>query len=200
MTYALRSPDGYWAEIAGSFVADDVQYPANWLELASPAEIAAVSVAAIIDDPLPTDARITGAELIDVDGAPHRRWLTEPFTAIELRRQVDARAAQAFAAGFAPAHADFAGERLQVRDAEDRTNWLTSQASYSAAVAAEMGDVVDASFRTMANRTITVSYADGLQILLGMAAWGRDILAVAWAKKDALAAGEAIDLDDGWPA
>lgn len=200
MTYALRTAEGGWTEIAGCFTADDIQYPANWLELASPTEIAAIGVAAIVDDAPPTDARTIGSELIDVDGMPHRRWLTEPFTAVELRRQVDARAAQAFAAGFAPAHADFTGERLQVRDAEDRTNWLTSQASYSAAVAAEMGDIVDASFRTMANRTITVSYADGLQILLGMAAWGRDILAVAWAKKDALAAGEAIDLDDGWPA
>ena len=199
MSYALRAEDDRWVEIVGGFVAGDIQYPANWLELATPAEIAAIGAVAIVDDARPSDARILGTELVDINDAPHRRWLTEPFGAAELRGQVEARAARAFAAGYAPSHPDFAGERLQVRDAEDRTNWLTSQASYAAAVAAGAGDVLDATFRTMANRTIIVTYADGLQILLGMAAWGRDIMAVAWAKKDALAAGQSIDIDDGWP-
>ncbi|TPG14369.1 hypothetical protein [Sphingomonas oligophenolica] len=147
-------------------------------------------------------------EQLGWDGAA---WTIEPLSAEEItaraetrrvaaRAAVDARAEQAFFAGFAPANPAFAGQRLQVRGVEDRTNWLTSQASYAAAVDKGYGDVVDASFRTAANTTVTVSYADGLDTLLGMAAWGRAILARSWAIKDAIAVDEPYDLDTGWPA
>lgn len=139
------------------------------------------------------DAYVGPGMVRDGDGFA---WPVAPIGAGD----VDARAAAAFQRGFAPDHADFAGERLQVRDMDDRTNWLTSQASYAAAVAAGAGDIVDATFRTAANRTLTVSYGEGLVILLGMAAWGRTIMARSWALKDALAAGEPVDLEAGWPA
>ena len=137
-------------------------------------------------------------------------WTVDPLPEEEIaaraearrqsaRGQVDARAEQAFLAGFAPAHPAFEGQRLQVRGVEDRTNWLTSQASYSAAVAAGAGDVVNASFRTVENETVTISYADGLNTLLGMAAWGAAILARSWAIKDAIATDAEYDIDTGWP-
>ena len=116
-----------------------------------------------------------------------------------LRAAIEAHAAAAFARGYAPAHVAFAGQRLQTRDVEDRTNWLTSQASYAAAVAAGAGDVVDATFRTAANATVTVTYAEGLDVLLGMAAWGRTIMARSWELKDAITAGDMPDVAAGWP-
>lgn len=150
----------------------------------------------------------TATERLGWDGAA---WKTVPLTADELATRraetvataiaaVEARATDAFMAGFMPSLADFAGERLQVRGSEDRTNWLTSQASYAAAVAAGFGDVVDASFRTAGNATVTVSYAEGLQVLLEMAAWGRSIMSRSWALKDAIAAGQPYAPDAGWPA
>lgn len=104
---------------------------------------------------------------------------------------------------------DFGGEIgvkvLQTRDADDRINWLTSQAAYSAAVMSGSGAVMGASFRTEDNVDITLSYADGLNVLLAMAAWGADVYAASWALKTAIASAadaaalDAIDIDANWP-
>lgn len=94
---------------------------------------------------------------------------------------------------------------LQTRDLRDQTNWLVSQASYSAAVAGGAGAVMGANFRTEDNININMSYADGLNVLLAMAAWGAAHYARSWALKDAIAAAvddaalDAIDIDSGWP-
>lgn len=93
---------------------------------------------------------------------------------------------------------------LQTRNIEDRTNWLTSQASYSAAIAAGAGAVMGANFRTEDNININLSYSDGLGVLLAMAGWGDGLYAKSWALKDAIdAAGDdatvdAIDIESGW--
>lgn len=104
---------------------------------------------------------------------------------------------------------DFGGEIgtkvLQTRDIHDRTNWLVSQASYGAAVAGGAGAIMGANFRTEDNVNVELSYADGLNVLLAMAAWGAAHYAWSWALKDAIAATEdeaaleAIDIDSGWP-
>jgi len=94
---------------------------------------------------------------------------------------------------------------LQTRDIHDRTNWLVSQASYAAAVAGEAGAVMGANFRTEDNFNIVLSYADGLNVLLNMAAWGALHYARSWELKDAIAAAaddaalEAIDIESEWP-
>lgn len=94
---------------------------------------------------------------------------------------------------------------LQTRDIEDRTNWLTSQAAYSAAVAGGAGAVMGANFRSEDNVNITLSYQDGLDVLLAMAAWGAAHYARSWALKDEIAAAEdeaalaGIDIESGWP-
>lgn len=204
MAFALII-NGVCQEIEGDFTVGDVNYPAGWLDAASAEEMAAVGAIEIVDDIASgADRRIVGRELVDRGGVPTRIYLTEPVPADEiataLLRTIEALSAAAFARGFAPAHPSFTGERLQVRDSDDRTNWLTSQASYAAAVQAGYGDVIDASFRTAGNRTVTVSYADGLAVLLGMAAWGRTIMARAWTLKDAVTNGDPVDIDEGWPA
>lgn len=122
------------------------------------------------------------------------------------RATVIAAADAAFAAGYAPDSGTLAGQTLQVRTTEDRTNWLTSQATYGAAVAAGQGVVEGAMFRTASNQTFMLTFAEGYQLLVqGMAAWGQSIYANLWALKDAVAAAEdqaaldAIDETAGWP-
>ncbi|AEI71089.1 hypothetical protein [EBPR siphovirus 2] len=93
---------------------------------------------------------------------------------------------------------------LQTRDADDKLNWLTSQAAYSAAVAQGAGAMMGATFRSADNETFTVSLADGLAALLAMAAWGKAIYGRSWALKDDIeaaathAALDAVDIDVGW--
>lgn len=118
---------------------------------------------------------------------------------------IDRRRDTAFLAGFAPASGPLAGKVLQTRNVEDRTNWLTSQAAYSAAVAGGLGSASGATFRTADNETITCTYAEGLQTLLAMAEWGKEVMGASWALKDAVAAARdltalsAIDMEAGWP-
>ena len=101
---------------------------------------------------------------------------------------------------------DFGGDigprLLQTRDADDKLNWLTSQATYSALVAGGQGSTLGAQFRGADNRTVVVTFAQGLAALLAMAAWGAAIMGRSWALKDALAAGadpSTLDLNSGWP-
>lgn len=109
------------------------------------------------------------------------------------RSEAEARAQQVFQGGFTPSTGPLAGHTLQVRSVEDRTNWLTSQAAYSAAVAAGQGDVAGATFRTTENETVVCTFAEGLQTLLDMAAWGAAIMQTSWALKDEMA--QAADID-----
>ncbi len=160
------------------------------------------------------------ANLPDADGieeyAPglwRQVWTVRERSAEELadakvaaRAAVSAKLAEQFAGGFTPSAGALAGKTLQTRDIEDRTNWLTSQAAYSAAVAAGQGAVEGAVFRTADNETVTTSYADGLAVLLAMAAWGKALMGHSWALKDQIAAAatfadlETIDIETGWQA
>lgn len=121
------------------------------------------------------------------------------------RAAVGQRVDDAFAAGFTVPSGPMQGALLQVRTQEDRTNWLTSQASYSTMVALGHGAIVAARFRDTANVTHVISYQDGLTALLQMAAWGASIMARSWELKDAIEAAEdqaaldAIDVNAGWP-
>lgn len=121
---------------------------------------------------------------------------------------VDAKRDAILLGGFAvPAEvsAALAGRVLQTRNENDRTAWLTSQAAYQAAVLNGQGATEGAIFRPQDNITTTVSYAEGLNILLAMAAWGAAIYGRSWDLKDAIAeaadsaALDVIDVDTGWP-
>jgi hypothetical protein len=96
MTYA-RLIAGTWIEVAGSFTVGDsedaVQYPAGWLDGATPEQLAELGVVEIVDDPAPADAlKLTGQTLVDVGGVPHRQWVVPAIgdIRIELRRQLAA--------------------------------------------------------------------------------------------------------------
>lgn len=137
-------------------------------------------------------------------------FVTAPAISLEDAKlmaaaSVDRRRDAAFAAGFTPSSGPLAGKALQTRNLDDRTNWLTSQAAYAAAVASGAGNVVDATFRTSDNETVICTYAEGLQTLLAMAAWGKAVMGASWNLKDAISAAAdltslaAIDIEAGWP-
>lgn len=123
----------------------------------------------------------------------------------EKRAAINAKLNAVLTGGYVVESGAMAGKVLQTRNPEDRTNWLISQASYSAAVAGGMGAVEGAQFRTADNSTFTVSFSEGLSVLLAMAAWGAAAMNNSWSLKDAVAAAEdltaldAIDIDSGWP-
>ena len=177
----------------------------------SAAERAEFGIYLVDPVPVPAGQHATSSGFARVDGSVVQVHQLEPIALADLKAQrvkeVEALLQAAFLEGYTPTEGPLAGHTLQVRDAEDRTNWLTSQASYSAAVAGGFGDVVDADFRTAANDTVTVSYASGLNVLLGMAAWGRGLMGKSWALKDWIgdpartrAEIEAMDVAAQWAA
>jgi hypothetical protein len=129
--------------------------------------------------------------------------------AARRKREVDAIRDVHLVGGFtvsAEVSTDLSGKVLQTRDVEDRTNWLTSQAAYFAAVSSGQGGTLGATFRAADNSTVTVSYSEGLGVLLAMAAWGAAVYSRSWALKDIIDAAEddtnldEIDITTGWPA
>ncbi len=143
----------------------------------------------------------------EVDGVWTEQWDARDIPLAEakeaLRAAINAKRDAVFAAGFTPASGPLAGKTLQTRGIEDRTNWLTSQAAYSAAVAAGGGALQEAYFRTADNETVNCTYLEGLQTLLAMAAWGKAVMGASWALKDALEAAQDLDgfdINEGWPA
>lgn len=119
--------------------------------------------------------------------------------------EINAKLESVLTGGYTVQSGAMTGQVLQTRNLEDRTNWLVSQASYSAAVAGGHGAVEAAQFRAADNSTFTVSFSEGLSILLAMAAWGASAMNNSWTLKDAVSAAEdptaldAIDIETGWP-
>lgn len=194
--------------------AEANSYPANWLDLNGAAACAAIGLLDIVEPPpAPAGKILTITGLTITKGKPTRTFVVEdpPAPSIEagkaaLRLAVDAKRDTVFAAGFTPATGPLASHTLQTRDGDDKVNWLTSQAAYSAAVMAGQGAAMGATFRTADNITIVMSFADGLSVLLSMAAWGSAVFGRSWALKDAIeaagddpAALDAIDITVGWP-
>lgn len=150
----------------------------------------------------------TITEIAPVDG--QQAWEVSDRLLPEVRAawsdRVTAKRDAAFEGGYAPTTGALAGHTLQVRDDRDKINWLTSQASYLAAIQGGHGAAPGATFRTAANDTIVTSYAEGFEIIVvGMAQWGAAIMNRSWALKDEGAAAEtltellAIDIETGWP-
>lgn len=209
MNHAILRDDK-WLEISGAFQSGDgddvVNHPAGWLDTATDEERAAIGVAMIDAPVMPGPGlRIVSSELVDQGGTPKRIYVIEPVPTAEqvasLTTAVVDRRDEVFRGGFAPKVGPLVGHRLDLRPGtDDRTNWLASQAAYGDAVDKGFGDVVNATFRTVENQTVHMTYDDAKAVLLAMFTWANAVMAVSWDKKDAIDRGEAIDLDDGWPA
>jgi hypothetical protein len=142
------------------------------------------------------------------EGEVTRAQAARSKTLAELKAEklaaAEAGFAARFAGGYTPSTGTLAGQTLQVRNMEDRTNWLTSQAAYTAAVAGGAGEVAGATFRSQSNENFTLTFAEGLGVLLDMAAWGQAGYQNLWALKDAITAADtvnailAVDVTEGW--
>lgn len=150
----------------------------------------------------------TITEVAPVDGAQLWEVSDRPLSDVRAAwsDRVTAKRDAVFAGGYTPATGALAGHTLQVRDDRDKINWLTSQASYLAAIQGGHGAVLGATFRTAANDTVVTSFTEGFQIIVvGMAQWGAAIMNRSWALKDEGVAADtladllAIDIETGWP-
>ncbi len=199
------APETYELFHPQKIVIDDVEYQPQFFDVAEDNELAAIGVYRV-DTEAPSGQRWTG-EFADDDGVPVAVFEALPLEDMKAARidAVNARLNAALTGGYTVESGTMSGKVLQTRNLEDRTNWLVSQASYSAAVAGGMGAVEGATFRTADNDTFTVSFNEGLSVLLAMAAWGAACMGNSWALKDAIEAAEdgaaldAIDIEQGWP-
>lgn len=121
-----------------------------------------------------------------------------------LNAQVNEKLAAVMAAGFTPATGPLAGHTLQLRDLEDRANWQDSRRRYKEYVDEGAGELPGATFRTAANVNVGCTFAEGLQALNDMEAWGWRMMMRSWTLKDQVkaasdrAALDAIDINAGW--
>lgn len=147
-------------------------------------------------------------------GTTRPKWVVTygaaPVPSLDERRAfkvaaINTRRDALLAAGFTPSQGRLAGKTLQTRDADDKINWKLSRDAYKEAVEAGFGAAPQATFRTAANETVTLTIAEGLTVLTAMQAWGVAVLGRSWALKDAIAGAadtaalDAIDVDEGWP-
>lgn len=98
-------------------------------------------------------------------------------------------------------------ETLQLRDQVDERNWMASLGAYTAAVVAGQGATEGAVFRTTANNLYTLSFSDGMGLLVAMQQWCAQLMQTSWAKQDAIMTAEdnaALDIlesqiEEDWP-
>lgn len=122
-----------------------------------------------------------------------------------ISAQVNARRDKVLQCGFLVSGGLLDGEILQVLDPNDQTNWLVSARLYDKQIALGNGSVTGAKFRTLANNTFDLTFADGAAVLDAMALWGASVWQHSWDMKDDIAAAAdvptllQIDYTAGWP-
>jgi hypothetical protein len=124
----------------------------------------------------------------------------------QLQQDVSHILDQKYTAGFPVPSGVMQGQHLQLRDADDRTNWLASQARYSVYLSDGQGAVEGALFRTAENQAFAISYEDGFATINALFDWALLLMSHSWIlKSQILAAGNAADLaainiNAEWPA
>jgi len=202
MSYAYFH-EGSWVEITGEFSIGDEPQSGSWLNNETPESLAEEGIYFIGEEDNPKPG-IRGARHIEErDGKPVWVYKILPvFNDVERaarKAEINGHIATAFFRGFVPDHPAFIGERLQVRDNDDKTNWMEALRRCSKKVEAGDGEPVEAKFRTESNKTIYVSYNDAVVILEALSDWAFLITERGWALKDAEAEGEEYDVTTGWP-
>ena len=119
--------------------------------------------------------------------------------AVNMRRE------QVFAAGFQIPSGPAAGQHMQLRNADDKANWLIAERGAKKAVEAGAGDAPIVPLRSTENITTLITPNAMLELLDGLDAWGREVTAFSWGLKDQIvtavdqSAIDAIDIDASWP-
>lgn len=180
MPYTL---DGEALQPGQSFTIGEVQYPPNALELWSRADLEAIGLVWV--EPL-------GPTLVALRAAAN--------AAVNAKREA------VFAGGYLVDGGPLDGLRLQLRNADDKANWLIVEKNALAAITGGAGDVPMVPIRTLENQTVTLTPNQAVAVMAGLEAWGRAVMARSWVLKDqndqamsaeALVAAE--DVESGWP-
>lgn len=168
------------------FVINEIQYPANVLDLWSRADLEALGLVWV--DP-PVDPEPTLDDLRATANA-----------AVNAKREA------VFEAGYPVASGPLVGQHLQLRSADDKANWLIAEKNARAAIAAGAGDVAMIPTRTLENNTLVLTPHQTVAVLSGLEAWGLAVMDRSWALKDRNDAATDISglVDDemlrsGWP-
>jgi hypothetical protein len=159
-------------------------------------------------NPLTED--LAGPTLVPGETEIVRTWTVTDKSLVDrktaLQAAAQAKFEETFFNGFIVSFGTLEGKVLQIRNSEDRTNWLTSKSGYGDAIEAGAGAMVGARFRTQDNITYTLSYSEGYAVLAEMGAWGGEVYRRLWEIKDAIdeavdvEALDLIDIEAGWPA
>lgn len=162
----------------------DYVYSRDSLALMDPAEREALGVTALADpEPTLEDLRL------------------EANTRVANKREA------VFATGYLVPNGPLAGQHLQLRNADDKTNWLIAEKNARAAIAAGYGDAPVVPVRSQENNTVMLTPNQALVVLAGLETWGMGVLQRAWALKDQNDAAtdpaglmDDDDLESGWSA
>lgn len=166
----------------------------------------------VVDADLPPAGTytLTGWVVADVDGVPHRQFsfveFDLPGSQAGMLNDLGARYQALLNQGF-PATIDGATCFLQLRDADDKVNWLTFKDACEDQIAAGGGDVVmPMTLRDGANVDHTITANAGRSLAMAMRTWGAAAMANSWRLKDLITNAAtkddlaAVDLSSGWPS
>jgi hypothetical protein len=202
MGYAVHNGDE-WVELGSEFTIGTETHNSAWLAKMTPEELAESEIYFIDEDDSTAPGIRGNRVIVDDNGRPRWRYkllpVVDSFEKARRTQAIETRMAMAFLVGFYPSHPAFAGESLQVRNANDRSNWQEAMRRFTKQVEKGNGAEVEGDFRTTSNKTIIVSYTDAVAVLDEMSDWAYSITKNSWALKDADDAGEPYDLESGWP-
>jgi hypothetical protein len=201
MSYAIKTGDE-WHEIVGPFTVgegdDAIQYPANWIDAASPEELAAIGVHLITEPEAPSaDVRTIGST-IEGDDVPQRVLIIDEPSLAALKAIYVTRAE-----GIRDERLNGGCETPSGRvdsDIESRLN-----ISGSVQMAALLGAAFTARWRRADNSYITLDATAMSGIGLAAGQHVATCYSACFAIKDAIAAAttrdavRAIDLTAGYP-
>lgn len=159
----------------------------------------------LVDETPPAGHRWTG-ELALVAGTPAAVFVALGLEELKAVRRADVKARQEalFLAGWTYDFAAAGTHTLDLRNADDKSNWTLLLIKTQGMVAAGAG-AMPVEIRTASNVKIAVPAAEANAALLEFLAWGEAMLKAKWDLDDAIeaavdeAALAVIDVGAGWP-
>lgn len=230
MAYAYKK-DGKWIEITGPFTMtrevkrwlpegkatvdgaqplreevykDEVQYPENWVNSATPAELQSHVIKPVMGPaPIPPGNRAIGMEVVDIGGTPNFVYILEPFTHqekvdIKIQEIEDAYNERLKAGMITQAFGN--AERLQLIDLQPYI-----RIGFKGAKADDQEAENPLPFRTVSNNNYNLSNKKSVELVEQINDYANALLEVKWSKKEkARGAGtqavlENIDVNADWP-
>ena len=158
------------------------------------AELDAGATPVVEDNELPPIGTftLTGSRLYDVDGTPHVSWnwvMWDRDQAVSFKiEQLETAYETTLEAGYA-CTLSATSERLQMRGADDKANWLIYKDACQDGIDAGFGASTNPQpVRTMANRSHWLSNDAGKALMIGLRAWGGGLMYLRGQRADAIAA------------